>query len=127
MGRKAFTLLELLVVTGIVALLAAILLPSLAHARAQADRLRCANNLRLVGEALNIYRGDLGRYPDVGDRDPSKHIGSLLRPGPIPARWTLTNIGDLAQALIDRFLKRPDPLFCPTSMRWDPRAPKPSG
>ena len=53
--KSAFTLIELLVVVAIIALLIAILLPSLARARETTKRTVCAANLKAQGSALSIY------------------------------------------------------------------------
>ncbi|MHC4120378.1 MAG: type II secretion system protein, partial [Planctomycetota bacterium] len=54
-GRAAFTLIELLVVIAIIALLLAVLMPSLRRARASAKRLVCAHNLKQVSLAVDLY------------------------------------------------------------------------
>ena len=52
-----FTLVELLVVIGIISLLVAILLPALARARENANRTGCLANLRSLGQAMYLYAG----------------------------------------------------------------------
>jgi len=61
---RAFTLLEILVVVGIIAVLMALLLPGLEKARESAVAVKCANNLRQIGAALSMYGNENhGAYP----------------------------------------------------------------
>lgn len=63
MRRRAFTLVELLVVVAIIALLIAMLLPALGKARKHTWEVHCAANLRSIGQAMTAYTLAYGHYP----------------------------------------------------------------
>jgi prepilin-type processing-associated H-X9-DG protein/prepilin-type N-terminal cleavage/methylation domain-containing protein len=84
-GRRvrAFTLVELLVVIGIIALLIAILLPALRKARVSAQTAACLSNLRQIGIAYNIYANENnGWLPSAG---PNRDF--RLSPNGISMTW----------------------------------------
>ncbi|MDB5324818.1 MAG: xcpT 4 [Phycisphaerales bacterium] len=91
--RKAFTLVELLVVIGIIALLISILLPSLNRARQQANLIKCSSNLRSIGQMLQIYVSENKGFAPYGQVDSNIQTGAmlsytgLLADAPAPWYW----------------------------------------
>jgi prepilin-type N-terminal cleavage/methylation domain-containing protein/prepilin-type processing-associated H-X9-DG protein len=70
---RGFTLVELLVVIGIIAVLIGILLPALNRAREQANTTQCLSNLRQIGAAITNYASDTGGWLVPGRYDASNY------------------------------------------------------
>ena len=108
--RHGFTLIELLVVIAIIAILAGMLLPSLAKAKAAANKTLCINNLKQWGVAMTAYAGDNdGKFPPGTDgAGQGQHVSWI---GPSVLRFYQ---GYLIPVSTSASSTKNNPLYCPT-------------
>ncbi len=112
---RGFTLIELLVVIGIVVLAIAFLLPTGCANKERANRVKCASNLRQIGQALMLYANDnKGNYPRV-NYDPNAPLTCFTGPANTNP-FTLTNDVTAAMFLLVRNCDlNPEVFVCPSS------------
>jgi prepilin-type N-terminal cleavage/methylation domain-containing protein len=104
----AFTLIELLVVVAIIALLIAVLLPSLAQARERAKRSACLSNLHQTHLAFVLYAQDNNDQVPLGYRTVSKQFNSMIYTS-TASTWALFGL-----LMTGNYEKVPKVLYCPS-------------
>lgn len=118
--RRAFTLVELLVVVAIIGILAAIAVPNYLRAKMRAEKSQCAGNLHTLGQALALYRIDYNAYPPADgmagpDASPGK---TVVGEGPAAnGSWD-----GISRLLLDlQYVTEETALYCPTLRKRYPK------
>lgn len=113
-GRRGFTVVELIVCIGVVALLCGILLPSLRATREAAQRLACASNMRQIGVAIGTYAQAYdNRVPPSNFVLGETPRGQELMAARIPGGWSGTSGWDGLGLLVSGgFLRDCGCLYC---------------
>jgi type II secretory pathway pseudopilin PulG len=110
----AFTIIELLVVIGVIAILALLLMPVLAKFRPRAQSIVCTGHLKELGHAFHLYAQDHGRFPM---QVPVAQGGSMEANAPQYGNFALVPRNFTA---LSNLLSNPKLLVCPSDERVTP-------
>ena len=125
---RGFTLVELLVVIGIIAVLISLLLPALNKARESANRAACLSNLRQLGQMMHLYANENKDQISLGVRSNVYQDNYTVR------YTTARSYYSWGPYYVAGFLKAPKVLYCPSTQgdifhefnvdqnRWNPDA-----
>jgi prepilin-type N-terminal cleavage/methylation domain-containing protein/prepilin-type processing-associated H-X9-DG protein len=112
--KRAFTLIELLVTIAIIAILAAILLPSLTKVKARTKAVACMNNLRQFGIALHTYAADNDDYfpPEGSGTSLNSEVGWYIA---LPRAMGIPTYNDMPWRTNAAVPLTRSPLICPAN------------
>ncbi len=114
--RRAFTLIEILVVVAIIALLIAILLPALRRAKDQAQTVKCQSNMAQLGKGFYGYSYSNKGYLCSGSFDPGSNADLNSAPDNNDGRdGHVARVGWIADMVNTKSAPRPAEMLCPTN------------
>lgn len=111
-GLRGFTLVELLVVIGIIAVLISILLPALGQTRESANRIKCSSNLRQAGQAFQLFANEHDGWFPSNMLNVTRSASAIT--GWADPWWaSYMDAGDY-QYMVERYKLKPEIFTCPS-------------